>query len=99
MNKSSVEFPKWFSKKLIDLIHEKEYYFKMKRKTGNIIFIDLFNKKRREIKHEKKRSILEYQKNLELLIKTNPRSFFFIHEITEKIESLAVRNALLSRTF
>lgn len=69
-------FPKWFSKKLIELIHEKEYYFKMKKKTQNPLYIRLFNEKRKEIKQEKKRNLWSYQNNIESLIKTNPKSFF-----------------------
>lgn len=75
-SKLSVDFPKWFSKRLIGLIHEKEFYLKMKKRTNDPVYMILFIEKRREVKREKKRCLFEYQSNIEGLIKSNPKSFF-----------------------
>lgn len=47
-------FPKWFSRELIKMIHEKDYYLKMKKKTNNELYTSLYNEKRKQVKREKK---------------------------------------------
>lgn len=49
------KFPIWYSKELIRLIKEKEYYFKRKKQSVNPIFKLLFERKRSEIKRRQKR--------------------------------------------
>lgn len=70
------EFPKWYSRDLIRMIKEKEFYRKKMVKPGGEIYIQLFSNKRREIKREKKNCIGAYENSIENLIKTNPKSFF-----------------------
>lgn len=81
-------FPKWFSKKLIQLIHEKEHYFKMKKNTNNPIFVQLFNDKRKEIKIEKRKNLSDYQNNIESMISTNPKTFFSYTKSMRKSNNL-----------
>lgn len=80
------DFPKWYSPKLIRLIKEKEYY--CKHKNNSSIYTQLFNDKRREIKHEKKKCLFEYESNVESLITTNPKSFFAYTKSLRKSNSL-----------
>lgn len=47
-------YPKWFSKKIIDLIGDKNYYRKRMKKTNDEVYKILFREKRKEIKIEKK---------------------------------------------
>lgn len=47
------DFPKWFTPKLIQLIREKEFYYKMKKRFNNETYNALFTKKLKEIKREK----------------------------------------------
>lgn len=84
------QFPKWFSSKLIQLIHEKEYYFKLKKRTNNLLYVRLFNEKRKEIKRLKKFDLWSYQGNIESLIKTNPKSFFSYTKSLRKSNNLPV---------
>lgn len=82
----SHEYPKWFSNKLIRLIREKEYYFKLK--SHNSVYARLYSDKRKEVKHERKKCIYEYENNVEALIKSNPKSFFAYTKSLRKSNSL-----------
>lgn len=84
----SDDFPKWFSPKLIQLIRLKEHYFKLKKRTNNMLHNTLFNEKRKEVKHEKKKCLYEYQTNIESLIKSNPKSFFAYTKSLRKTNKL-----------
>lgn len=88
----SNDFPKWYSKELIQLVKEKEVYFKaMKRKNNNStneIYKTLFKEKRKTIKHKKKKDLKEYQKNIERLVKINPKSFFAYTKSLQKTNKL-----------
>lgn len=81
-------FPKWFSPQLIKLIQEKKHYFKMKKKTGNELYTTLFNDKRRQVEHEKKLNLRNYQNNIESLLNTNPRCFFSYTKSLRKSNNL-----------
>lgn len=72
----SNNFPKWFSKDLINLIKQKEIYYNLKKKTNKQIYIKLFNEKRKEVKKLKRKNLREYQANIESVIKTNPKCSF-----------------------
>lgn len=72
----SDEYPKWFSKKLIDLIRDKNYYRKKMKKRNGEYFATLFREKRREIKIEKKKCLKGYISSIEPMIVSNPKSFF-----------------------
>lgn len=72
----SDDYPKWFSRKLIDLIKEKNYFRrKMKRPNGER-FSSLFRLKRSEVKREKRICLRDYISNIEPMIISNPKSFF-----------------------
>lgn len=70
------QFPKWYSKELINIMETKEHYRKLYKKTGNVIFNSLFITKRREFKHEKKKCYYNYVNNIESLVYNNLKSFF-----------------------
>lgn len=73
----SNEFPKWYSQNLIQLIKDKEKYFKLKKlHSTNTTFNQLFINKRKEVKREKRKCLLSYESNVENMIRTNPKSFF-----------------------
>lgn len=72
----SDQFPIWFSKELIGLIREKEYYGKLMKHSNNIIYKQLFSKKRHEIKIIKKRNYFSYINNIEKNVVNNPKCFF-----------------------
>lgn len=72
----SDNYPKWFSKNLIEMIKDKEFYRrKMKRPNGDI-YVRLFSQKRKEIKIEKRSCLRNYIASIEPIIQTNPKSFF-----------------------
>lgn len=81
-------FPKWFSRELIKMIHEKDYYLKMKKKTNNELYTSLYNEKRKQVKREKKTNLKNYQMNIESLLKTNPRCFFSYTKSLRKSNNL-----------
>lgn len=72
----SDKYPKWFSKKLIDLIVDKNYYRRKMRKPNGEHFAVIFREKRREIKKEKRKCLNNYIASIEPMINTNPKSFF-----------------------
>lgn len=94
----SDEFPKWFSKELIELIKQKEIYFNLKKKTKQQIYILLFNEKRKEIKRLKRKNLHEYQTNIESLIKTNPKCFFAYTKAQRKSNKLPTAMHLKNET-
>lgn len=72
----SDSFPRWFSRELIELVKQKEIYFKLKKATNSQIYKQLYFDKRKEVKRLKKKNLREYQVHIESLIKTNPKCFF-----------------------
>lgn len=92
------KFPIWFSKHLIQLIKEKEAYFKLKNQTNNSLHIALFKIKRREIKHEKKKCIELYEANIEEKIKSNPKAFFSYTKSLQKSNCLTLVMRYKERT-
>lgn len=72
----SDDYPKWFSKKLIEMIKDKEFYRKKMKKPNGEIYSQLFYLKRKEIKNEKRICLRNYVANIEPLVQSNPKSFF-----------------------
>lgn len=72
----SDKYPKWFSKKLIDLIADKNYYRRKMKTSNGEHFAFLFREKRREEKREKRRCLKAYITSIEPMITANPKSFF-----------------------
>lgn len=95
---NSHSFPKWFSKELIQMIYEKEYYHKMMKTTNNPIIKQLFDSKRKQIKKERKQSLWKYENNIETLLKTNPRCFFSYTKSLQKSNHLPAIMRFKTRT-
>lgn len=94
-------FPKWFSNDLIKLVREKETYFNLIKRTNgaqNEIYKSLFKQKRKEIKRKKKLDLSSYQRNIESLIKTNPKSFFAYTKSLRKSNKLLALMRLKNKT-
>lgn len=70
------KYPKWFSKKLIELLKDKNYFYDRYKRTNNHCFHDIFKKKRREAKYELKACELNYTQSIENSIKSNTKAFF-----------------------
>lgn len=66
----SDKYPKWFTKKLIDLITEKNLYHDKYKQTGLEIFNILFKLKRRELKYELRANEKKYTDNIESTVKS-----------------------------
>lgn len=95
---NSQSFPKWFSRELIQMIHEKEHYHRMMKKSNNPVFKQLFDLKRKQIKKERKLSLWKYENNIESLLKTNPRSFFSYTKSLQKSNHLPANMHYKTRT-
>lgn len=70
------KYPIWYSKELIKIINEKEYYFELKKSTKNPIIISLYGEIRRKYKRLKARCLNDYESNIESKLKNNPKCFF-----------------------
>lgn len=70
------KYPKWFSKKLIELINDKNYFHDKYKQTNIECFNDLYKKNRREIKYEMRACENKYTESIEETIKTNTKAFF-----------------------
>lgn len=70
------KFPKWFSKKLIELINDKNYFMDKFKQTKCKYFNHLFKVKRKEVKYELRACEKKYTNTIEETIKTNSKAFF-----------------------
>lgn len=70
------QYPIWYSKELIRIIIEKDYYFTLKKITKNPNIIALFKNKRSEYKRLKKKCLHDYEFNIESKLKYNTKCFF-----------------------
>lgn len=84
----SSNFPIWYSNSLIQLIKEKEAYFKLKNRTKIDSHIALYKNKRREIKSEKKKCIKQYENDIKSKIGSNPKAFFSYTKSLQKSNCL-----------
>lgn len=70
------KFPKWFSKKLIELINDKNYFYDKYKKANEESYNEIFKKKRKEVKQELKSCEKQYTDSIEQAVKTNTKAFF-----------------------
>ena len=75
-NPRSDKYPKWFTKKLIDMIKDKEHYRQKMKKPNGSLYTTLFQEKRKQVKREKRKCLKNYIASVEPLIISNPKSFF-----------------------
>lgn len=72
------KYPIWYSKELMKVINDKEYYFKLKQTTRNSIIISLHKEKRKEFKRLKQHCLRIYESDIESKVKNNPKCFLRI---------------------
>lgn len=82
--------PIWYSRELIQILNEKEYYRKQSQRTNLPIFILLFSQKRKQFKKLKKKCLYDYSLTIESYVKTNPRSFFSYTKSLQKSNNLPI---------
>lgn len=70
------KFPKWFSRKLIEIIDMKNYFKDKYKQTKIECFNVLFKSKRKEIKYELRACERNYTESIEKSVKTNTKAFF-----------------------
>lgn len=70
------KYPKWFSKKLIELISDKNYFYDKFKFTNNECFNVAYKKKRKEVKYELRACERKYTLSIEESIKLNTKAFF-----------------------
>lgn len=70
------QYPIWYSKQLINILVEKEYYRELMNASQNPSIVTLYNQKRSEFKRLKVKCLYEYEKNIESKIKYNSKCFF-----------------------
>lgn len=70
------KYPKWFSKKLIELINDKNYFHDKYKQTNIDYYNDLYRMKRKGVKYEMRACENKYTESIEETIKTNTKAFF-----------------------
>lgn len=81
-------YPNWYSIELIQILKEKEFYYKLMKKYNCSICSAIFKEKRRKFKNLKKKCLRTYESNIESFIKSNPRSFFSYTKTLQKSNQL-----------
>lgn len=88
------KYPKWFTKKLIELINDKIYFLEKFRQTKLPVFNEIYKKKRRELKYELRACEIKYTSTIEELIPTNTKAFFDYTKSLKKSNKLPNRMKL-----
>lgn len=89
MSKSTPnQYPIWYSRELINILNEKEIYYRLKSSTEHPIFIALHKQKRTEFKRLKNKCLRDYETNIESKLKVNPKCFFAYTKPLKKSNNL-----------
>lgn len=92
------KYPKWFSRKLIELINDKVYFLEKFRQTKQTMYNDIYKIKRRELKYEFRACEKKYTESIEDLIQSNTKAFFDYTKSLKKSNKLPNKMKLRNKS-